>query len=405
MSYIILAINPGSTSTKIAVYEDTQPVLSLAINHSAAEIAAFATIGDQFEWRKDLVLESLRKRGFDIGTLSAVIGRGGLVHPVEGGVYEVNDALHDDLLHARRQHASNLGGLIAQEIAAEVGVKAYIADPVVVDEMIPYARISGLPQLPRESVFHALNQKAIARRYARETGRKYEELNLIVSHMGGGITVSAHRQGRVIDTSNALNGAGPFSPERAGTLPPGPLIDLCFSGEYTREELQKLINGRGGLLAHLGTTSVPEILRRIDNNDLQAMLVLRAMCYNVAKEIGAMAIALKGKADAILLTGGIAHNISQITAAMVLLQTAALGWYLLLLWFTGLLSGAVIGVLGGIVSQFGDLTASIFKRKMGIKDYGHLIPGHGGILDRFDSVLFTGPMVYYYIVLVIGYMP
>ena len=308
MSYIILAINPGSTSTKIAVYEDTQPVLSLAIDHSAAEIAAFATIGDQFEWRKDLVLESLRKRGFDIGTLSAVIGRGGLVHPVEGGVYEVNDALHDDLLHARRQHASNLGGLIAQEIAAEVGVKAYIADPVVVDEMIPYARISGLPQLPRESVFHALNQKAIARRYARETGRKYEELNLIVSHMGGGITVSAHRQGRVIDTSNALNGAGPFSPERAGTLPPGPLIDLCFSGEYTREELQKLINGRGGLLAHLGTTSVPEILRRIDNNDLQAMLVLRAMCYNVAKEIGARAIALKGKADAILLTGGIAHN-------------------------------------------------------------------------------------------------
>ena len=251
MSYIILAINPGSTSTKIAVYEDTQPVLSLAIDHSAAEIAAFATIGDQFEWRKDLVLESLRKRGFDISTLSAVIGRGGLVHPVEGGVYEVNDALHDDLLHARRQHASNLGGLIAQEIAAEVGVKAYIADPVVVDEMIPYARISGLPQLPRESVFHALNQKAIARRYARETGRKYEELNLIVSHMGGGITVSAHRQGRVIDTSNALNGAGPFSPERAGTLPPGPLIDLCFSGEYTREELQKLINGRGGLLGGL----------------------------------------------------------------------------------------------------------------------------------------------------------
>ncbi len=309
MSYIILAINPGSTSTKIAVYEDTQPVLSLAIDHSAAEIASFATIGDQFEWRKDLVLASLRERGFDVGTLSAVIGRGGLVHPVEGGVYEVNEALHDDLLHARRQHASNLGGLIAQEIAAVAGgVKAYIADPVVVDEMIPYARLSGLPQLPRESVFHALNQKAIARRYARETGQKYEELNLIVSHMGGGITVSAHRQGRVIDTSNALNGAGPFSPERAGTLPPGPLIDLCFSGEYTREELQKLINGRGGLLAHLGTTSVPEILRRIDNNDLQAMLVLRAMCYTVAKEIGAMAIALKGKTDAILLTGGIAHN-------------------------------------------------------------------------------------------------
>lgn len=308
MSYIILAINPGSTSTKIAVYEDTQPILTLAISHSAEEIAAFPTIGNQFEWRKNLVLKSLREHGFDIRTLSAVIGRGGLIHPVEGGVYEVNEALHDDLIHTRRQHASNLGGLIAQEIAAEAGVKAYIADPVVVDEMIPYARISGLPQLPRESIFHALNQKAIARRYARETGRKYEELNLIISHMGGGITVSAYRQGRVIDTTNALNGAGPFSPERAGTLPPGPLIDLCFSGKYTREELQKLINGRGGLMAHLGTTSVPEILQRIDDNDLQAMLVLRAMCYSVAKEIGGMAIALKGKVDAILLTGGIAHN-------------------------------------------------------------------------------------------------
>ena len=308
MSYTILAINPGSTSTKIAVYEETQPVLSLSIGHSAEEIASFPTIGDQFEWRKNLVLKSLRDHGFDIQTLSAVIGRGGVIHPVEGGVYEVNEALHDDLIHTKRQHASNLGGLIAQEIATQAGVKAYIADPVVVDEMIPYARISGLPELPRQSIFHALNQKAIARRYARETSRKYEELNLIVSHMGGGITVSAHRQGRVIDTTNALNGAGPFSPERAGTLPPGPLIDLCFSGKYTREELQKLVNGRGGLMAHLGTTSIPEILQRIDNDDLPAMLVLRAMCYNVAKEIGAMAIALKGKVDAILLTGGIAHN-------------------------------------------------------------------------------------------------
>lgn len=308
MSYFILAINPGSTSTKIAVYEDTQPVLSLAIDHTADEIASFATVSDQFGWRKELILKSLRAHGFDIKTLSAVIGRGGLIHPVEGGVYEVNEALHDDLLHARRLHASNLGGLIAQEIAAEAGVRAFIADPVVVDEMIPYARLSGLPQLPRESVFHALNQKAIARRYARQTGRKYEEMNLIVSHLGGGITVSAHRQGRVIDTTNALNGAGPFSPERAGTLPSGPLIDLCFSGQYTREELHKLINGRGGLLAHLGTTSVPEILQRIDDNDMQAMLVLRAMCYSVAKEIGAMAVALKGKVDAILLTGGIAHN-------------------------------------------------------------------------------------------------
>lgn len=308
MKHTILAINPGSTSTKVAVYEETHPLLTFALSHSAEELARFATVVDQFSWRKELILKSLKEHDFDLHRLTAVIGRGGLIHPVEGGVYEVNDELLDDLVHARQQHASNLGGMLAREIAAEVGVPAYIADPVVVDEMIPYARISGLPELPRESVFHALNQKAVARRYARDTERRYEELNLIVAHMGGGITVSAHRQGRVIDTSNALNGAGPFSPERSGTLPPGPLVDLCFSGKYTREELQRLINGRGGLLAHLGTTSVPEILRRIDNNDLHAMLVLRAMCYTVAKEIGAMAIALKGKVDAILLTGGIAHN-------------------------------------------------------------------------------------------------
>lgn len=308
MKHTILAINPGSTSTKVAVYEDTQPLLTFALSHSAEELARFATVVDQFSWRKDLILASLKDHNFDLHRLTAVIGRGGLIHPVEGGVYEVNDELLDDLIHARQQHASNLGGMLAREIAGEIGVPAYIADPVVVDEMIPYARISGLPELPRESVFHALNQKAVARRYAREKNTRYEELNLIVAHMGGGITVSAHRQGRVIDTSNALNGAGPFSPERSGTLPPGPLVELCFSGKYTREELLRLINGRGGLLAHLGTTSVPEILRRIDDNDLQAMLVLRAMCYNVAKEIGAMAIALKGKVDAILLTGGIAHN-------------------------------------------------------------------------------------------------
>ncbi len=308
MKQTILAINPGSTSTKVAVYEERHPLLTFALSHSAEELAPFATVVDQFSWRKELILKSLKDHNFDLHRLTAVIGRGGLIHPVEGGVYEVNEELLDDLIHARQQHASNLGGMLAHEIAAPLGIAAYIADPVVVDELIPYARISGLPELPRESVFHALNQKAVARRYAGDTKRRYEELNLIVAHMGGGITVSAHRQGRVIDTSNALNGAGPFSPERSGTLPPGPLVDLCFSGKYTREELQRLINGRGGLLAHLGTTSVPEILRRIDNNDLQAMLVLRAMCYNVAKEIGAMAIALKGKVDAILLTGGIAHN-------------------------------------------------------------------------------------------------
>ena len=206
------------------------------------------------------------------------------------------------------QHASNLGGLIARDIADEIGVKAYIADPVVVDEMMPYARISGSPELPRTSVFHALNQKAVARLYARESGKNYEDLNLIVCHMGGGCTVSAHRRGRVIDTSNALDGCGPMSPERSGSLPPGPLIRLCFSGKYTEDELIKMVHGKGGLMAHLGTTSVPEVLDRILNRDLHAMLVLRGMCYSIAKEIGAMAVGMKGDVDAILLTGGIAHS-------------------------------------------------------------------------------------------------
>lgn len=206
------------------------------------------------------------------------------------------------------QHASNLGGLIARDIADEIGVKSFIADPVVVDEMIPYARISGVPELPRESIFHALNQKAIARRFSKESNKKYEDLNLIVCHMGGGITISAHRKGRVIDTTNALDGCGPFSPERSGSLPPGPLVKLCFSGKYTEKELLRLVHGAGGLMAHLGTTSVPEVLQRIDDGDLHAMLILRAMVYTVAKEIGAMSTALKGDVDAILLTGGMAHS-------------------------------------------------------------------------------------------------
>lgn len=308
MSYKILAINPGSTSTKIAVYEDEKPVFNTSLAHTPEELASFSQVIDQFEWRKDLIEKVLQENNIDIRSFDAIIGRGGIVSPIESGVYEVNDDLRHDLRHARMQHASNLGGLIAGEIADEIGVKAYIADPVVVDEMMPYARISGVPELPRESVFHALNQKAVARLFAKESGKRYEELNLIVCHMGGGCTVSAHRRGRVIDTTNALDGCGPFSPERSGSLPPGPLVKLCFSGKYTEEELLKLVHGAGGLYAHLGTTSVPEVLDRILSHDLHAMLILRAMCYSIAKEIGAMSIALKGDVDAILITGGIAHS-------------------------------------------------------------------------------------------------
>jgi len=308
MTYNILAINPGSTSTKIAVYKNEDQLFTTSISHTPEELAGFKSVIDQFEWRKGLILKALADNNIDVNKLSAVIGRGGVISPIESGVYEVNDDLRHDLLNARMQHASNLGGLLARDIADSIGVKSYIADPVVVDEMMPYARISGVPELPRESIFHALNQKAVASLFAKESDKKYEDLNLVVCHMGGGCTVSAHRRGRVIDTTNALDGCGPISPERSGSLPPGPLIRLCFSGKYTEEELIKKVHGKGGLFAHLGTTSVPEVLDRIMAHDLHAMLILRAMCYSIAKEIGAMAVALKGEVDAILLTGGIAHS-------------------------------------------------------------------------------------------------
>uniref|UniRef100_UPI004055A8BC butyrate kinase n=1 Tax=Alistipes sp. TaxID=1872444 RepID=UPI004055A8BC len=310
MAFQILAINPGSTSTKAALFEDNKPVLELTLRHSVEEIGRFASISDQLEWRRDLILAALEEKGYKIEQLSAVIGRGGLIKPIEGGVYEVNETLKHDLLHAERHHASNLGGLIADEIARAAGVKAYIADPVVVDEMIPEARYTGLPECPRASIFHALNQKATARIYAKQVGKRYEDLNLIVAHMGGGISVSAHRQGRVIDTNNALTGEGPFSPERAGSLPADALLDLAFSGNYTKSELLRKIAGKGGLVAHLGTSSVQEICEvRIEKeNDEKSRNVMEAMCFNIAKSIGGMAAILCGKVDAIILTGGIAYN-------------------------------------------------------------------------------------------------
>lgn len=310
MAYKILAINPGSTSTKAALYEDDKAVLELTLRHSVEEIGRFETIIDQMEWRRDLILEALKEKGFKVEELSAVIGRGGLVKPIEGGVYEVNDVLKYDLRHAQRHHASNLGGLIADEIAHVAGVKAYIADPVVVDELIPEARFTGLPECPRVSIFHALNQKATARIFAKEVGMRYEDMNLIVAHMGGGISISAHRKGRVIDTNNALTGDGPFSPERAGSLPADELLELCFSGKYSKSELTRMLAGKGGLVAHLGTSSVQEICEvRIEkDNDDHARQVMEAMCFAIAKNIGGMATILCGKVDAIILTGGVAYN-------------------------------------------------------------------------------------------------
>ena len=304
----ILAINPGSTSTKIAVFEDETPLLVRNIRHTVDELAAFPQVTDQFDFRKSLVLTELEKEGIPF-QFDAIIGRGGLVKPIPGGVYEVNEAMRLDTLHAMRTHACNLGCLIAAELASMLpGCRAFIADPGVVDEMDEIPHITGSPLMSRVTIWHALNQRAIARRYAREHDTRYENLNLVICHLGGGISIGAHDHGRAIDVNNALDGEGPFSPERAGTLPAGQLIDLCYSGRFTKDELKKRISGRAGLTAHLGTTDVPAIVASIENGDKKAELILNAMIYQVAKSIGAAAVALYGKVDAILLTGGIAHS-------------------------------------------------------------------------------------------------
>lgn len=304
----ILAINPGSTSTKIAVYEDETPLLVRNIRHTVDELARFPNVIDQFDFRRSLVLRELEASGIPLA-FDAIIGRGGLVKPIPGGVYEVNEAMKQDTLHAMRTHACNLGGLIAEELASSLpACRALIADPGVVDELEDVARITGSPLMPRITIWHALNQKAIARCYATEHHTKYEDLDLIVCHLGGGISVAVHQHGRAIDANNALDGEGPFSPERAGTLPAGQLIDLCYSGKFTKDELKKRISGRAGLTAHLGTTDILDIIRSIEAGDKHAELILDAMIYNVAKSIGAAATVLCGKMDAILLTGGIAYS-------------------------------------------------------------------------------------------------
>ena len=304
----ILAINPGSTSTKLAVFEDETPRLTRTLRHSVEELSTFPQATDQFEFRKDLVLRELEADGIPL-QFDAVIGRGGLFKPIPGGVYEINDLMLHDARHASRPHACNLGCLIAADLAARIpGCRAFIADPGVTDELKEVSRITGSPLMPRITIWHALNQRAIARRYAREQGTCYEDLNLIICHLGGGISIGTHLRGRCIDVNNALDGEGPFSPERAGTLPAGSLIDLCYSGRFTREELKKRISGHAGLAAHLGTTDVPTIVSRIAEGDRHAELVLNALIYQTAKSIGAAATVLYGQVDAILLTGGIAHS-------------------------------------------------------------------------------------------------
>jgi butyrate kinase len=306
----IVAINPGSTSTKIAVYQDTEPIFLKNIKHTTEELAPFLRISDQFHFRKDMILQQFRDAEISLDEVRAVMGRGGLLKPIPSGVYEVNEAMIRDLHDSTRgEHASNLGGLIAHHIALELpDAKAYIADPIVVDELDNIARVSGHPLFERISIFHALNQKAVAREYARANQKKYEELNLIVVHLGGGITVGAHKKGRVIDVNQGLDGEGPFTPERSGTLPVGALIRLCFSGKYKEKEVLAMNKGCGGLVAYLGTNNAAEVEKMVAAGDEKAGMIYDAMAYQVAKCVGEMFVVLKCEADAILITGGIAYD-------------------------------------------------------------------------------------------------
>ena len=308
-TYRMLIINPGSTSIKIAIYDNEELVMEQILRHSGEELAAYATVMEQHDFRKNIILRFLEEKAVDMEQLSAVIGRGGLLRPMEGGTYGVNSVMLQDLRDAvMGQHASNLGALLADEIAGSLNIPAFIVDPVVVDEMENVARISGIPEIERKSIMHALNQKAVARRAAKDIGKSYEDMNLVVAHMGGGISVGAHQKGRVIDVNNALDGEGPFSPERTGGLPAGELIRLCLSGGYTLEQWKNKTVGNGGLAAYLGTKDGRDVKRRIKEGDDYAKLVYEAMAYQVAKEIGACSTVLKGEVDMICLTGGLAYD-------------------------------------------------------------------------------------------------
>ncbi len=306
----ILSINPGSTSTKISIHEDEKLISLHTIRHSGEELKQYPRIFDQFNFRKELILKLLKEDNISLDNLSAVVGRGGMLRPLESGVYNINLKMIDDVRNARfGEHASNLGCVLANEIASGIsGCRAFIVDPVCVDELQDVARLSGLPEFPRRSLFHALNHKAVARKYAAAHGTEYEKLNLVVAHLGGGISVAAHRLGKVIDVNQALDGYGPFSPERAGTVDAGQMIETCFKGEKSKSEIRKMLVGNGGLMAHLGTNEVTNAVTLADNGNEYAKLVLEAMAYNVSKEIGAMIAALRGDVDAIILTGGIAYS-------------------------------------------------------------------------------------------------
>jgi len=305
----ILAINPGSTSTKIALFEGEAPIFTKSLTHSADEIKKYDKISDQYDFRKKVILDAVKESGTDLSEIDVIVGRGGNMKPVQGGVYEINEAMVEDLrAGVMGQHASNLGGIIAYFIAAELGIHSYVVDPAVVDELEEYARISGMPDIVRKSKDHPLNQKAAARMAAKELGGNYTDYNFVVAHLGGGISVGAHKKGKIVDVNDALDGDGPFSPERSGGVPVGSLVDMCFSGKYTKDEIKKKITGSGGLVAYLGTNDGREVQRMIKAGDKYAKLIYETMAYQISKEIGAASTVLKGDVDTIILTGGIAYD-------------------------------------------------------------------------------------------------
>jgi len=316
MSIKSLIINPGSTSTKIGVFEDEDLLFDETLRHSTEEINQFASIVDQKDFRRKIIMDFLASKNFDIKSLNVVVGRGGMLKPIPGGTYTITDEMIADLkAGVQGQHASNLGGILAKEIADSIGVPSYIVDPTVVDELMPIARYSGVPELPRVSIFHALNQKAVAKRYAKGINRPYEELRLIVVHMGGGVSVGAHEYGKVVDVFNALDGDGAFSPERAGAVPSGALVKMCFSGKYSEKEVYGKIVGNGGFNAYLGTNDMREVTKRANEGDEKAAEAKQAFLLQVSKNIGSMACVLNGKVDQIIVTGGIAYG-TDIVAAL-----------------------------------------------------------------------------------------
>jgi len=305
----LLVINPGSTSTKIGLFEQEEKYKEMVIRHNKEDLSHFDRVIDQLDHRMKQINVFLNKENVDLSSYEAFVGRGGLIKPVESGVYEVNEAMIADLKQANYgEHASNLGALIADYYAKTYGKKAYIADPVVVDEMTTTAKISGLNGISRIPIWHALNQKAVARKYAKKVGTKYEDLNLIVAHLGGGISVGYHKRGRVTDVNNALNGDGPFSPERTGGLPVAGVYDLAFSGDLTLDQMRKMNHGFGGMYSYLNTSDAEEVSDMIASGHLLAKRIVKAMVYQIAKEIGSLYAITRGHLDAIIITGGLAYN-------------------------------------------------------------------------------------------------